>query len=149
MAKKSSCSRGQIRRKSYSRKTYTRTDGTRVSAVHVSSKCIKDRGSKGKGPKTLPKPSKDASLGKYGYKVHNKASSRRRSLKRASKKYGTLPVLRRLNLIANYTADVENKQRMRSDVKHLQNVYAQEKRHSSRPRRRTRSRQSKRSNDRR
>lgn len=144
MAKKGSCPSGKIRRKSYTRKAYTRADGTRVPASRVPSTCIKDRGSKGKGPKTLPKPSKDASLSKYGYRVHKKASTRRRSLKRASKRYGTLPVLRRLNLITNYTADEENKKKMRSDVEFMKKTYAAEKkRKASRSRHRTKRRGSK------
>ena len=48
--------------------------------------------------KILPRPDPNVHLSKQGYDTHKSATQRQASLKRASKKYGTLPVLKRLNL---------------------------------------------------
>jgi hypothetical protein len=49
----------------------------------------------------LPQPGQGYHLSKFGYSLSHKKSSRQSSLKAASKKYGTLPVLKRVNLIRN------------------------------------------------
>jgi hypothetical protein len=66
-------------------------------------------------------------LSDYGYSLSKSKTSRKGSLKRASKKEGTLPVLRRLNLIRNYTAVKSNKTKMTEDVDYLKKEYAKEK----------------------
>lgn len=118
---------GQIKRKSYSRKS---SRSGKISRVVAS--CIEDVGAPGKGPKTLPKLSDDIHLSKFGYSLKNKASSRRASLKRASRKIGTLPILKRTNLIANYTAVPENKAKLRADVEYLKRQYSKEKKSKQR-----------------
>lgn len=139
-----SCPKGKIRRVSYSRKGYTRKAYTnkkgsrvhsaRISRTRVPSACVKDTGKPGKTPsykKVLPKPSKNMSLSKYGYSTHKSASIRRQALKKASGNK-PLPVLRRLNLLANYQADPTAKAAMREDVEFMSNFYKQYKRQQSR-----------------
>ena len=77
--------------------------------------------------KLLPKPDKNVHLSKYGYNLSKKSVSRQKSLKRASSKMGTLPVLKRLNLIRNLTQPQENKKKLGSDVEFMKKVYAREK----------------------
>ena len=66
----------------------------------------------------LPKPSIEYDLKPFGYKLSKSEQDRRVSLRKASKKHGTLAILRRLNLIRilskshkhnydRYTLDVE------------------------------------------
>ncbi len=84
----------------------------------------------------LPKPdTKYHHLSKYGYKLSSKKETRHLSLKRASKKYGTLPVLKRVNLIRNITNPqlIENKKKLASDVKFMTQLYNKEKRTMERP----------------
>jgi hypothetical protein len=79
----------------------------------------------------LPKPdTKYHHLSKYGYKLSSKKDTRHNSLKRASTKYGTLPVLKRVNLIRNITNPQlkENKKKLASDVKFMMQLYNKEKR---------------------
>ena len=88
------------------------------------------------GRKLLPKPdTKYHHLSKYGYKLSSKKETRHSSLKRASKKYGTLPVLKRVNLIRNITNPqlIENKKKLASDVKFMTQLYNKEKRTMERP----------------
>jgi hypothetical protein len=79
----------------------------------------------------LPRPDSSASaphLSKQGYSTAKKTSSRHESLKRSSKKYGTLPVLKRLNLIRNLTApDLEAHKVMSKDVEYMKKLYKHEK----------------------
>ena len=72
--------------------------------------------------------SEKASLSKYGYKLSKSQLSRRRALKRAAKSTGTLRVLKRVNLIRNYSKSVpKNYDTLSSDVDFLKNTYAKEK----------------------
>ena len=77
--------------------------------------------------KLLPQPDKSNTLSRFGYSLTHKANSRHTSLKTASKKYGTLPVLKRLNLIRNLTVPKENKTKLGQDVEYMKRVYAREK----------------------
>jgi len=81
--------------------------------------------------KLLPHPDKSVNaphLSKYGYSTSKKSSSRHKSLKRSSKKYGTLPVLKRLNLIRNITSpDLKAHKIMSSDVEYMKKLYKGEK----------------------
>lgn len=114
------CKKGEILREGYVRKSYTRKDGSRVKNTYVQPSCIQDRGKSGKGPKILPKPDPNIHLRDYGYSVDKNSGQRQRALKRASRELGTLPVLRRLNLIANYSkSDIEKEEKMRNDVEYM------------------------------
>lgn len=114
------CKKGEILREGYTRKSYTRKDGSKVKSTYVSPSCVQDRGKPGKGPKTLPKPDPNVHLRDYGYSVNKNAGQRQRALKRASRELGTLPVLRRLNLIANYSkSSVDKEEKMRDDVEYM------------------------------
>ena len=81
--------------------------------------------------KLLPRPDSSASaphLSKQGYSTAKKASARHVSLKKSSKKYGTLPVLKRLNLIRNLTApDLKAHDVMSKDVEYMKKLYKHEK----------------------
>ncbi len=77
----------------------------------------------------IPKPGDEYHLSKFGYSLTNKKSSRQSSLKAASKKYGTLPVLKRVNLIRNITnPEYETKKKLTADVKFMKDLYKKEKR---------------------
>jgi hypothetical protein len=84
--------------------------------------------------KLLPRPDPAGiHLSKYGYSTAKKQSQRRSSLKRTSKKYGALPVLKRLNLIRNLTStETSDKTKkahdvMSKDVDYMKKLYAHEK----------------------
>lgn len=131
------CPKGMIKRKgskrkSHTRKSYTKKNGTNVKAAKVKQSrmgpaCTPDKGAPGKGPKILPPLGDELHLSKYGYSLKDNVQSRHKSLKKASKKHGTLKVLKRTNLIANYTADQDNKKKLRSDVEFLKKEYLHEK----------------------
>lgn len=127
-------------RKAYSRKSRkgskkTSVKGSYVSRAHVSRGCTPDKGAPGKTPKSrrvLPKLGKEIELGRYGYKVHSAEAARHKALRDASEAHGALKILRRLNLIANYTAEADNEQVLRDDVKYVSGLYDKEKRMAGR-----------------
>lgn len=120
------CGKGLILRKSYVRKSSKK--GSKRASVKAS--CVKDRGMPGKGPKTLPPMDHKLSLKEFGYSTKSSQRVRRSSLKKASRANGTLPVLRHLNLIGNYSKSSENYPTIRDDVEYLKKQYAQEKKAS-------------------
>lgn len=128
--KGSKCGPGKILRKGSLKKSHKRTSksGKKVSIKQsrMPAVCIEDVGAPGHGPTTLPPLGDEIHLSKYGYSLKNSKMSRQKSLKKASKKHGTLKVLKRTNLIANYTAVPENKAKLRSDVEFLKEEYAHE-----------------------
>ena len=76
----------------------------------------------------LPKIGNQLHLSKYGYSLKDNKKKRQASLKRASKKNSTLAVLRRTNLIANYSSWHEkNYKKLRNDVEFLKKLYKKEK----------------------
>jgi len=78
--------------------------------------------------KLLPKPDRNIHLSKYGYKTDKNTQSRQSSLKKASDKMGTLPVLKRLNLIRNITRpDLSVKKVLGQDVEYMKKIYEKEK----------------------
>jgi hypothetical protein len=119
------CPKGMIRRKSYSRKS-SKTN----KRVVVKSSCVKDMGAVGKTPKAkrvLPALGDEIHLSKYGYTTSDNKEKREQSLRRASRKHGTLPILRRLNLIRNYQADEKAKRVMSRDVKYMSRLHSKKK----------------------
>jgi hypothetical protein len=81
-----------------------------------------------KRAKVLPKIGNDMHLSDYGYSLKKSLKDRKTSLKRASKKQGTLAVLRRTNLIRNYSKSVPiNYKKLSADVEFLKKEYAIEK----------------------
>jgi hypothetical protein len=62
---------------------------------------------------------------KVGYSVNAKASTRRRAVDKAVKKYGKLSTLRKLNAVAVYTRRTSpvKSRKFKSDVKYLQKKY--------------------------
>lgn len=101
IAGKKNCSKDQITRIPYN---YTKKTGTRV---HVPETCIKDRGLYGKTPVTNRIPYNTTStfnideLSKFGYSdiMKKKVSERHNSLKHAINKYGSLNVMKKLNIL--------------------------------------------------
>jgi hypothetical protein len=129
---KSKCKKGEILRKGSVKKSYSRktSSGKKVSVKQsrIPSTCVKDVGEPGKGPKILPPLGDEIHLSKYGYSLKESKQSRQQSLKKASKKHGTLKVLKRTNLIANYSQwNEDNYKKLRKDVEFLKDEYAKEK----------------------
>ena len=82
--------------------------------------------------KRLPKPSNETHLASSGYDLKKTQKQRRLSLDRASKKTGTLPVLKRLNLIRNLTKrGTINKKKLTKDVDYMKTKYGSVKRKRS------------------
>jgi hypothetical protein len=73
----------------------------------------------------LPQPDDQNHLSQFGYTLEKNKKKRQGSLKRASKKFGTLPVLKRVNLIRNITNPTltKNKNKLKSDVNFLSKMY--------------------------
>ena len=81
-----------------------------------------------KKPKVLPPIGNEMHLSDYGYSLQKLKKQRRGSLKKASKKEGTLAVLRRINLIRNYSKSVPvNYSKLSQDVEFMKKTYAKEK----------------------
>ena len=78
----------------------------------------------------LPKPDDLLHLSDFGYAVSKNKISRQTSLKKASKKNGSLRVLRRLNLIRNLTSVEKNKNKMTKDIDFLKKEYKKEKKNN-------------------
>jgi len=124
MSKKSNnCGPGEIKKKGFKRKEYQRKDGVVVPATNVPPTCIRDVGKPGKGPKTLPKPGDKIHLTNFGYGIHKPTNERRRALRKASQKYGILPVSQRLNLLRNFQYIPENKEIFSRDVEFMKKMY--------------------------
>ncbi len=99
---------------------------TNKSKKHTSAHRIKRSGPK--KAKTLPPINHDISLRKYGYSLQNTKDVRSKSLKRASKSYGTLKVLRHLNLVRNYSSSVPiNYKKLSNDVNFMKKEYSRSK----------------------
>ncbi len=80
------------------------------------------------GSKTLPPLGDAIHLSNFGYSLKNSKQSRQKSLKKASKKHSTLKILKRTNLIANYSqSNEENYKKLREDVEFLKKEYEKEK----------------------
>lgn len=87
----------------------------------------------------LPEVNKKVSLRKYGYRLNKRSTKRKQSLNRASKKYSTLSVLRRVNLIRNYSKKNKKKyETLTNDVDYLKDKYATEKEKNIKTRKNTR-----------
>ena len=82
--------------------------------------------------KILPPPGDDLHLSDYGYTLHKNEKERKASLKKASQgEKSALPVLRRVNLLRNYTKSVpENYLKLSKDVEFLKQEYKKEKKRS-------------------
>ena len=129
------CPPGTILRKGYVKKAHTRKSykrgskkirGSYVNKSYVSSTCIKDVGKIGKTPKnerTLPEVG-SKKLGPFGYSTKKSEQTRRKSLRDASKYYGTLSVLRHLNLVRNYQSKgTKSHKIMTNDVEYMKKLY--------------------------
>lgn len=109
-----------IRRSSYVRKSFNRKDGTKVKGSKVKSSLIKDLGKKGKGKKLFEIKDKGF-LRENDYSLKKSFSERKKSLHRALKEKGILPVLRHLNAIRTLQKNnIENFKKLDKDVKYIQ-----------------------------
>lgn len=95
------CPPGQIWRVGYTREAYTKKNGVRVKSAVVRGRCVKDTGKKGKGP-ALIGPLMKGALGKFGYRDTKNMDERQRhaALNNAIKAYGSLPVYRKVRVLA-------------------------------------------------
>jgi hypothetical protein len=116
-----------IRRESYVKKSYTREDGVKVKSSKVKSSLIKDQGKIGKGKKLFEIKDKGF-LTKNGYSLKKSSDERKKSLRRASKEKGMLPVLRHLNAIRTLQKNnTDNFNKLDKDVKFVQKEYRKDK----------------------
>lgn len=130
----SKCGEKEILRASYRRKGYRRKSGSRVPSTRVKASCVPAtgkairRGSKTpKAERVLPKPGEEVSLEAFGYSTHQPTSIRHNALEKASNKFGSLPILRRLNLLRNYQAHPAAKKVMSADVEFMSALHAKER----------------------
>lgn len=78
--------------------------------------------------RVLPPLGDDIHLSDFGYSLDKPKQERQKSLKRAAKKHSTLTVMRRTNLIANYSKSrTKSYKKLRQDVEYLKKEYRQEK----------------------
>lgn len=136
------CKKGEIEKSGYDRRGYKRQSyiskfgirvpSTYIAPTYVAPTCIKDVGKPGKGPKTLPKLDSNIHLTKYGYNIHKSENRRHNALRLASKDFGLLPVLRRINLIRNYQANQDIKNIFSQDVEYMKKMYSKYKKKQQR-----------------
>jgi len=81
----------------------------------------------------LPNPSLDKiHLSDFNYYLDYVDSTRQKALRKASKKHGTLKILKRVNLIRNITKHKsKNKKILSKDVDYLKKRYKKEKKKKS------------------
>ena len=122
---------GSKRGSKKSSKEYYAERMKRMSPGYKVAKRSKKWASRGKSKasrKTLPPLDTEIKLSDYGYSLQKRPKERKSSLKRASKKNNTLAVLRRVNLIRNYSKSVpENYNKLSQDVEFLKKEYKKEK----------------------
>lgn len=85
----------------------------------------------GSNLKRLPKPGNTIHLSDEGYNTSKSKLARHKALSRSSRKYGSLVVMRRLNLIKNLSRENKSKYVMKDDVEYLKKMYAREKKKRS------------------
>jgi len=125
-SKKTKTKRSSKKSKSYySKRMSKQHPGYKVAKR---SKAWSKRGKAKESSKILPPVSDDIVLGDYGYTLQKPKKERQSSLKRASKKNNTLAVLRRVNLIRNYSKSVPlNYKKLSDDVEFLKKEYKKQK----------------------
>lgn len=79
------------------RKSYTTKKGTKVKAT-----CVPDKGAKGKSKSRVLPKLKKGELTFYGYDLSDSFEKRKVALKKSTKRYGSLPVLRKLVVLRTY-----------------------------------------------
>ena len=79
----------------------------------------------------LPIPDDSIHLSNEGYSLKKSDQARKNALKKSAKKYGSLTVMRRVNLIRNITSVPSNKKKLSKDVDYLKGVYSREKKRKS------------------
>jgi hypothetical protein len=116
------CKKGEIERIGYVNKRNTK----------VSAECVKDRGLPGKTPENRKIPFHNLAfemddLGKYGYKniINKSTKDRQEALSLAINNYGSLPVLRKINVldILNRNANPKMATKLEADKIWLENKY--------------------------
>lgn len=97
-------------------------DGTRYTGLY---NVKPELGSSRRTRKNLIGPLKKGLMKKVGYSVSAKASTRRRAVDKAVKRYGKLSTLRKLNAVAVYTRRTSpvKSRKFKSDVKYIQKKY--------------------------
>ena len=118
---KKKCPKGSISRKSY----LYRKKGSKKS-IRVKASCVKSKGLRSKGKKThrvIPKLKKGG-LTKYGYSVHESATSRHNAIKKALKAYGYSNLIKKLNAIKVLSKNTspKNSRIYGNDIKYIQRI---------------------------
>lgn len=122
------CKKGEIERTGYT----AQRGRQHPHNVTVAAKCIPDRGLPGKTPESRKIPFMNAAfvtddLGKHGYTdiVHKNAETRRVALGRAIREYGSVPVLRKVNVIdiLNRNTNPKVATRLENDKKWIEKTY--------------------------
>ena len=116
----------QIKR---SKTSINKSKKTKSSKPAFRTKKWSKRGTVPESKKILPPPGDEFHLSDYGYTLHKTDKERKASLRKASKgEKSALPVLKRVNLIRNYTKSVpENYLKLSKDVEFLKQEYKKEK----------------------
>ena len=103
-------------------KNYINDDNN--DSYNINKKNIDKKSSK----RILPKIDKNISLSSFGYKLSKSDKTRKTSLKRASNEYGILNVLKRVNLIRNYSKSIpKNYDKLSKDVSFIKKEYSKNK----------------------
>ena len=97
-------------------------DGTQYTGLY---NVKPELGSARRTRRNLIGPLKKGLMKKVGYSVSARASTRRRAVDKAVKKYGKLSTLRKLNAVAVYTRRTSpvKSRKFKSDVKYVQKKY--------------------------
>lgn len=129
-----SCPRGYIKRKAYSRKSHSRKSfrrtsgikvrGSRVSGSRVKASCIKDVGARGKGKRVIT-DLKKGELTSLGYSTSSPRTSRRKALRRASRKFSKSELIKKLNVLNVYNKRSHPKtaKKARQDMEYVRTLY--------------------------
>jgi hypothetical protein len=131
-AKNSKGSKKKAKNSKGSKKMAKKSKGSNTSKKHHTAFRVKKWAKRGmalESRKILPPPGDDLHLSDYGYSLQKTDKERKASLKKASKgEKSALPVLRRTNLLRNYSKSVpENYLKLSKDVEFLKKEYKKEK----------------------
>ena len=114
------CPKGQILRVGYSydkKKTGKHVD--------VKQSCVTDKGKPGKGPKLFEIPEEDAGLlSDYGYSLKKNYDERIKAIKKATRDYSKLKILRHINALRTLQKSNEKYyKKLDRDLKWIQDNY--------------------------
>ena len=114
------CPQGQILREGYSYET--KKTGKHID---ISPTCVTDKGKPGKGPKVILIPEEDIGLlTDYGYSFKKSYDDRIKAIKKATRDYSKLKILRHINALRTLNKSNEKYyKKLDKDLKWLQDNY--------------------------